>query len=83
MNFVQKRYTFAALHNYKKMDLKGEEGIYTQNNKNGKVSMAVIVPSLALSDHAYALEQFVRCSKVNPKVHSSEIYIKASKGFGR
>jgi hypothetical protein len=45
-----------------------------QNNENGEVAVAVIVPSLALSDHAHALEQFARRPNVSPKVHSSDTY---------
>jgi hypothetical protein len=67
-------HTFAALRNYKKTDLKGAQGIYTQNNENGEVAVAVIVPSLALSDHAHASEHFARRPNVNPRVHSSDTY---------
>jgi hypothetical protein len=65
-------HTFAAaLRNYKKGELKQAEGVYTQNNENGEIAVAVIVPSLALSDHDHASEQFTRCHNMNPKVHSS------------
>jgi hypothetical protein len=67
-------HTFAALRNYKKMDLKGAAGIYAQNNKNGMVANAVIVPNFALSNHDHASEQLLRRPNVNPKVHLSDTY---------
>jgi hypothetical protein len=67
-------HTFAALRNYKKGELKGAEGVCTQNNENGEIAVAVIIPSLALSNHAHASEQFARCHNVNPKVHSSDTW---------
>jgi hypothetical protein len=67
-------HTFQALKNYPTSIRDKAEALFGISVETGEVACAIVVPTTAIKEAAYALEQFLRQKNVRPKVISTDTW---------